>query len=248
LAPDASTVTVTVEPAEGGSLVTLVHEGLTGEQAARHAEGWNHYVERLERVATAGDAGPDEWAFAPQDLTPTTAADAALAALQPVLRTLTAEDRTRRTPCTDFTCHDLVEHLVGSLTGLGAMAGATVADPQEGSLENRVSVVAGRVVDAWRTVDLSGSVPGPGGSKLPASFAAGILPLELLLHGWDLAQAGGQRLHVSDELVAYVRSLAETVVPAARAGGSFAPEVSPAEDAPALDRLAAYAGRNPLAA
>ena len=247
LPPDASTVTVTVEPADGGSLVTLVHEGLTGEQAASHAEGWNHYVERLERLAIKGDAGPDEWAFAPQDLTPITAAEASLAVLQPVLRNLTADDRPKPTPCTEFTCHDLAEHLFGSLTGLGAMAGASVVNPEEGSLENRVSVMTAQVIDAWRTVDLDGTVPGPGGAELPASFAASILPLELLLHAWDLAQASGQQLHVSDELVAYVRTLAETVVPAVRGGGSFADEVAPAEGADAVDRLAAFAGRTPLA-
>jgi uncharacterized protein (TIGR03086 family) len=248
LPPDASTVTVTVEPADGGSLVTLVHEGLTGEQAASHAEGWNHYVARLERLATTGDAGQDEWAFAPQDLTPVTAAEAALAVLQPILRNLTAEDRPKPTPCTEFTCHDLVEHLFGSLTGLGAMAGATVVDPEEGSLENRVSVMTAQVIHAWRTVDLDGAVPGPGGSELPASFAASILPLELLLHGWDLAQGSGQRLHVSDELVGYVQSLAETVVPAVRGGGSFADEVPAPDGASAVDRLAAFAGRTPVAA
>jgi uncharacterized protein (TIGR03086 family) len=248
LPPDASTVTVTVEPADGGSLVTLVHEGLTGEQAASHAEGWNHYVERLERLAIKGDAGPDEWAYAPQDLTPITAAEASLAVLQPVLRNLTADDRPKPTPCSEFTCHDLAEHLFGSLTGLGAMAGATVVNPEEGTLENRVSVMTAQVIDAWRTVDLTGTVPGPGGAELPASFAASILPLELLLHGWDLAQGSGQQLHVSDELVAYVRSLAETVVPAVRGGGSFADEVPPGEGASAVDRLAAFTGRTPLAA
>jgi uncharacterized protein (TIGR03086 family) len=248
LPPDASTVTVTVEPADGGSRVTLVHEGLTGEQAASHAEGWNHYVERLERVAATGDAGPDEWAFAPQDLTPVTAAEASLAVLQPVLRNLTAEDRPKKTPCTEFTCHDLAEHLFGSLTGLGAMAGATVLNPEVGSLENRVSVMAGQVIDAWRTVDLTGTVPGPGGSELPASFAASILPLELLLHGWDLAQGSGQRLHISDEVVDYVRGLADIVLPTGRSIGSFADEVPPAEGADAVDRLAAYAGRTPVAA
>ena len=113
--PDASTVTVTVEPTDGGSLVTLVHEGLTDEQAAMHAEGWNHYFERLERLATTGDAGQDEWAWAPESLTPITAAEAALAVLQPVLRNLTAEDRPKPTPCTDFTCHELAEHLFASL-------------------------------------------------------------------------------------------------------------------------------------
>jgi len=248
LPPDASTVTVTVEPADGGSLVTLVHEGLTDAQAAMHAEGWNHYFERLERVAATGDAGQDEWAFAPQDLTPITAAEAALAVLQPILRNLTADDRPKQTPCTEFTCHDLAEHLFGSLSGVGAMAGATVVNTEEGSLENRVSVMAGQVIDAWRTVDLDGTVPGPGGSQMPASIGAVILPIELLLHGWDLAQASGQRMHVSDELVEYVRGLAETVVPDGRGRGAFAAEVPPVKGAPAVDRLAAYTGRTPIAA
>ena len=154
LPPDASTVTVTLEPHETGCQVTLEHDGLTDEQAAMHAEGWDHYVERLERVAATGDAGPDEWAFVPDVLTPVTAADAALAALQPVLRNLTAEDRARPTPCADLTCHELVEHLFVSLTQLGAMAGAEVSVPTSGSAEDRVSVTAAQCIEAWRAVDL----------------------------------------------------------------------------------------------
>jgi hypothetical protein len=55
-------------------------------------------------------------------------------------------------------------------------------------------------------------------------------------------------LHVSDELVEYVRGLAETVVPDGRGRGAFAAEVPPAEGASAVDRLAAYTGRTPIAA
>jgi uncharacterized protein (TIGR03086 family) len=244
---DASTVTITVEPTEGGSLVTLVHEGLTEEQAAMHAEGWNHFFERLEKLAATGDAGPDEWAWAPENLTPVVAAEAALAVIQPVLRNLTLEDRPKPTPCDEFTCHELAEHLMTSLVQLGGMAGGTVVDPEEGSLENRVSVMADQAITAWRAVDLDGTVPGPGGREMPASFAAGILPIEILLHGWDLAQASGQTLHVSDEVVAYVAGLAETIVPGGR-GRSFGDEVTAADDASPIDRLAAFAGRTPIAA
>jgi uncharacterized protein (TIGR03086 family) len=80
---------------------------------------------------------------------------------------------------------------------------------------------------------------------MPASFAASILPVELALHGWDLAQSSGQPVHISDELVEYLRGLAEGFVPGGR-GTSFAEEVVPAEDASAIDRLAAYAGRTAL--
>jgi uncharacterized protein (TIGR03086 family) len=244
---DASTVTVTVEPAEDGSLVTLVHEGLDEQQAKAHAEGWDHYFERLGRLAATGDAGPDEWAYAPENLTPIVAAEAALAVLQPMLRNLTADDQPKPTPCADFTCHQLAEHLLASLAKLGAMAGATVTNPGAGSLENKVSVTAGEAIDAWRTVDLDGTVSGPGGTQMPAAFLAGILPLELALHGWDLAQASGRQLHISDELVGYLRGLAEQIVPGGR-GSSFADEVVPGENATAIDRLAAFAGRAPITA
>ncbi len=245
--PGSSTVTVTVEPAEGGSVVTIVHEGLSEEQAAMHAEGWNHYLERLERLASTGHAGQDEWAWAPEHLDAVVATEAALAVVQPMLRNLTPEDQPKPSPCTDLTCHELAEHLLTSLEQLGALAGATVTNPLEGSLENRVSVMTAQAVDGWRARGLEGDVDGPGGRKMPASFAASILPLELMLHGWDLAQGSGQQLHASDELVAYLRTLAETVVPGGR-GRSFGPEVAPADDASALDRLAAYAGRSPLPA
>jgi uncharacterized protein (TIGR03086 family) len=242
---DASTVTITLEPTDGGTAVTLVHEGLTEQQAAGHAEGWNHFLERLVAVATDGDAGQDEWAWAPEHLDPVVAAEAALAAFQPVLRNLTAEDRPKQTPCEDFTCHDLAEHLLGSLQQLGAMAGATVTDSQEGTLENRISVLAGQTIAVWRARGLDGTVAGPGGQEVPAAFLAGILPIELLLHAWDMAQGSGQVLHVSDELVTYVSGLAEGVIPGGR-GSSFAEEKVVAERATAIDRLAAFAGRTPV--
>ena len=243
--PDTSTLTVTIEPAEGGSLVTLVHEGLSDAQEAMHAKGWTHYLERLERLATNGDAGPDEWAASPEELTPVTAADAVLAAIQPVLRGLTLEDLAKPTPCADFTCGQLVEHLCHSLEQLGGMAGARVVSPEAGSLEDKVSVMAAQAIDGWRRVDLAGTVPS-GGREMPASFAATILPVELALHGWDLAQASGQQLRISEELVAYLHTLAEGLVPAGRQNGSFAAEVEPGAGAGPLDRLAAFSGRVPM--
>ena len=246
LPPDASTVTVTIEPTETGSRVTLVHEGLNAEQAASHAAGWVHFFERLDRFAVAGDAGPDEWAAVPDPMDPVGASEAALAALQPVLRGLTSEDREKPTPCADFNGHQLAEHVMASIADVGGMAGAAVTRPEQGSLEDKVSSMADQAITGWRTRGLEGTVTLPSGSELPATTAASILAIELLLHGWDLAQTSGQRMAVSEPLAEYARVLAQDIVPPGR-GRSFADEAEPFPDADALDRLAAYAGRVPLA-
>ena len=248
LPPDTSTVTVTLEPVGEGTQVTLVHEGLTDEQAVGHAEGWNHFFARLESAAESGDAGPDVWSYAPAELNHFTSAEATLAGLQTVLRNLTTADQSKPTPCAEFDGHALAEHLFGAMVGLGGMAGVQVVNPEEGSLENRVGDMAGQAIEGWRARGLDGMIPGPGGNEMPAAIGASILSIEFLLHGWDFAQMSGQTLPVSDEVVAYVQSLADQIVPSGRDRGAFAAEVPVAADASPLDRLVAFAGRTPLAA
>ena len=247
LPPDASTVTVTIEEADGGSRLTIEHAGLAGAQLTGHAEGWNHALERLERLVVKGDAGPDEWAWAPADLDPIVAGYAVLATLQPVLRGLTAEDKPKATPCTELSCHQVAVHLMGSISDLGGMAGATVEMPADGSLESKVTQMSDQTLRAWQARGLDGSVTDPAGREVPAAFTPAVLAIELLLHGWDLAQGSGQTMEVSDEVVAYVAKLAEPIIPDGR-GFAFGDEAEPAVGAGALDRFAAYSGRRPIPA
>src|SRR5215813_3238237 len=138
LPPGASTVIITLEPATGGTMVHLVHEGLSGEQEASHAAGWTHYLGRLVTAATAGDAGPDEWA-AGASLDPLSAAEATLAACQLVLRGVSAADLHKPTVCPEFDVTQLADHLIGTVTFLGAAAGAgtAAAAAPDGPLEAR---------------------------------------------------------------------------------------------------------------
>lgn len=243
LPPDASTVTVTIEETEGGSRLTLTHAGLpTAESVAGQAEGWQHYLDRLELLAVKGDAGRDEWAWTPEQLDPIIAGYAVLAAIQPMLRALTAEDKPKPTPCGGQTCHQVAVHLMESMTGLGGMAGAEVTMPAEGSLESKVSQMADQALSAWAERGLDGTVTDPAGREVPAGFAPTVIDVELLLHGWDIAQGSGRTIQASDEVVAHVAALAEQIIPKGR-GDAFADEIVPADGAGALDRLAAYSGR-----
>ncbi|MGW5238590.1 TIGR03086 family metal-binding protein [Monashia sp. NPDC004114] len=245
---DTSTVTVTLTPVEGGTELTLTHTGfLNADQAASHGDGWTHYLGRLETVAAgAVDAGADEWAARPDGFDELSAAEASLAVLQSVARRLTTEDQQKQTPCAEYTCHDVAEHLFGSLTQLGGMAGGTVTRPASGSLEAKLAAMGMEAIDAWKARGTDGTVE-YGEGEMPAAFFAAVLNVELLLHAWDLAQGSGKPIVASDELVAYVATLAEQVVPGGR-GTAFGDEVFPAADANALDRLAAFAGRTTAAA
>ena len=61
LPPGASTVEVTLAPTDGGTLVTIVHTGLPVPEAAAHAAGWPHFLDRLALAGSGGDPGPDPW-------------------------------------------------------------------------------------------------------------------------------------------------------------------------------------------
>jgi uncharacterized protein (TIGR03086 family) len=246
LPPGASTVTITLEPADGGTLVHLVHEGLTAEQADSHAAGWNHYLGRLVTAAADGDAGADEWGVVPEP-GPVTAAEATLAVCQRVLRGVAAADYHRPTVCTEFDVTGVAEHLIGSVTFLGTAAGpgaGTAAVPADGAtLEARVAAAAQAMLEAWTVRGVDGTIK-VGPHEMPAGLALGIGSVEFLVHAWDFAQATGQQLTVPDGISEYVLDVAgQIITPEARAGGSFADPVQAGPDAGLLDRLIAFTGR-----
>ena len=245
LPPGASTVIITLEPSDDGTLVHLVHQGLTGEQEASHAMGWDHYLGRLV-AAAGGDAGPDEWGAAPPDLNPLSAAEATLATCQLVLRGVAEADYHRATVCPEFDVAQLADHLIGTVTFLGAAAGTGAgasAGPAAAPLEARVAAAAQATLEAWHARGLDGEVK-VGPHEMPAGAALGILSVEFLVHAWDFARATGQRVVVSDEVAGHVLGVARQIVtPEVRAGGSFADPIEAGPDDGLLDRLVAFTGR-----
>jgi len=243
LPPGASTVTITLEPAEGGTIVRLVHDGLTGEQAAMHGEGWTHYLGRLVEAGTRGDAGADEWAAVPQDPGAIAAAEATLAVCQLVLRGVAEADYDRATICPEFSVAQLADHLIGSVTFVGGAAGAQFPPAAATALEPRLAAAAQPALEAWNGRGLDGAVK-VGSGEMPAAAALGILSVELLVHAWDFAQATGQHVTVAEGLAAHVLDVAgQIITPEVRSGGNFADTVPAGPDAGVMDRLIAFTGR-----
>ncbi len=86
-----------------------------------------------------------------------------------------------------------------------------------------------------------------GDAAMPGEMALDMILWEYLVHGWDLARATGQAW--SPSTAAAVRSLgfAPTMLTPdyQGEGKAFAPAVTVAEDAPAIERLMGLSGRNP---
>jgi uncharacterized protein YndB with AHSA1/START domain len=62
LPPGSSQVEIELIAEGAGTLVRLTHRNLPAEMAPRHAEGWEHLLERLVIAGAGGDPGPDPWA------------------------------------------------------------------------------------------------------------------------------------------------------------------------------------------
>lgn len=243
LPPGASTVIITLEPAPGGTTLRLVHEGLSGEQEATHAAGWNHYLGRLLDAAAKGDAGPDEWAGVPPEPDLITTATAALAACQRVLQGVSDADAGRATVCTEFTVAQLTDHLVGSITLLGGAAGGVFPPATAATAEERIADAAQSALEAWDGRGAEGMVT-IGENEMPAAMALGILCIELLVHAWDFAQATGQQVSVPDPVAEHALELAGTIItPEGRIRAGFDLALQAGPDVGALDRLIAFTGR-----
>jgi uncharacterized protein (TIGR03086 family) len=185
-----------------------------------------------------------------------------LAACRAVLCRLTEDDLSRPSPCTEYTVGEVGQHVVRSMVLLASVAGepaaglaagaaagpvgpaAGSAAGPVGSLEEQVAVTTEAALAAWRRRGLAGTVA-VGRSTLPATLAFEIIPMELLVHGWDVARATGQQIDVPPEVADRILGCARELVTEDKRGRSFAAEVPAGPQASALQRLIAFTGRVP---
>ncbi|OBK17129.1 TIGR03086 family metal-binding protein [Mycobacterium asiaticum] len=173
-------------------------------------------------------------------------AEDSLAVLQHVLHTIAGSDKDKQTPCSEYNVKQLTTHLLNSIVTLGGMVGADIAVPEDtDSVEGLVIAAARPALDAWHKHGLEGEVPF-GDGAIPARAAVAVFSIEFLVHGWDYARAVGSQINPPDSLSEYVLGLAQNIIqPPQRQAAGFDDPVRVADDAPPLDRLLAFTGRNP---
>jgi uncharacterized protein (TIGR03086 family) len=162
------------------------------------------------------------------------------------------------TPCTEYTVGDLVDH-IGGLTL--AFTGAAHKQPVPGAegggsgdashLEAGWRLLIGRdlevLAESWRNPAAYEGTTMAGPVEMPGGEAAVVALNELVVHGWDLAAATGQRYAAdptSLEICIQFALAFSTPETADLRGDAFGTLIDVPDDAPALERLLGMMGRS----
>jgi uncharacterized protein (TIGR03086 family) len=158
------------------------------------------------------------------------------------------------TPCTDWDLRTLLNHMIlwTSYSAERRAYGESVAEElmskdftAEPGYAQAYQAQIAKAVDAWSEPEAWAGDRNVMGSATPAADIAAMLIAEMVLHGWDIAQATGQDYRCDE-------GVAQAVLETVRAQGElfrqyqgFAAIVSVPEDATAFDRALALSGRDP---
>jgi uncharacterized protein (TIGR03086 family) len=173
-----------------------------------------------------------------------------LPALNDLVDTIEVEQLGAPTPCTEFTVHDVLDHMIVLGTAFGyAFRGETPPAVTAPAVYGRVPAAElrdtmDRLLGAVRSEGaLERILDTPLGPMDGETFAR-VVALDGLLHGWDLAVATGRTFRVDPDVVAAAADLATgALTDDVRATGKFGPATSPPANASPLEALAAFSGR-----
>ena len=162
------------------------------------------------------------------------------------------------TPCDGMNVRQLCGHVIAALQRLAAVARGD-EDPFGGSSHPIVAAVAGDqwsgawtdaahdVQAAWTDPALLEAMLTLPFATLPGAVVVGIYTSEVTVHSWDLAKATGQQPAWDDEVIASALAVMRVGLPAEPRGGElpFGAVVRVPADAPMIDQLVAWNGRDP---
>lgn len=174
-----------------------------------------------------------------------------------LIQGITDEQLGLKTPCEDYTVEDLAKHVDGLSQAFTAAArkdfGPMTSTPPGGDApplgdgwRSRVEAQLQTLAAAWRDPAAWEGMTQAGGVDLPGSVAAMVAADELVIHGWDMAQATGQPFDCDTGSLGLATRFVEAMsAPGESRDGLFGPELPVPVGASALERVIALSGRDP---
>jgi len=172
-----------------------------------------------------------------------------------LIRNVSDDQLTGPTPCPDYSLGDLVDHVGGFATAFTAAANKEppprAAQGPSGDASRltddwrrRIPADLAQLAEAWKQPDAWAGMTQAGGIDLPGEIAGVVALDELVIHGWDVARASGQRYDADaqslDAVANFVQGFSSDGTP-----GLFGPRVPVRDNAPQLERVIGMAGRDP---
>lgn len=180
----------------------------------------------------------------------------AVAPVVEVVRNINPDQLDAPTPCAEFDVRRLIHHLLFWLPSLAA-AGHKEVVPPPAEAEPDVDLTGGDwsadlvarlegAAAAWSVPDAWAGTTSMGGpAEMPAETIGGMVLGEVLVHGWDLAQATGQQPAWDFDVLEYVHREVAATAGMGREMGIYGPEIPVPADAPLLQRILGLTGRRP---
>lgn len=163
-----------------------------------------------------------------------------------------------RTPCSGFTFGELRRHALGWLGFFAAAlsdpaANSARPDPEafalsEGTPASEIVLSALAAIRQAIADDAASQLVVMSASRMSGDAVLGMALGEYIIHAWDLATATGQPYAVPESAVVPAHEFLKGMVAPEHRGpdsGFFDAEVAVPDDAPPLDKLLGFAGRDP---
>jgi uncharacterized protein (TIGR03086 family) len=174
---------------------------------------------------------------------------------------------TARTPCEDYSVAALLDHLMALTVAFrvgaakasaepGGMAeladesppGEATADHLRADWRDQLPRRLAALSAAWREPDAWEGQSEVGGVTLPAEVLGKVALTEIVLHGWDLARATGQRVTIDETSAQTALDFTSMLAAPGQEdlrNNIFGPVVEVPPDASVFDRALGLSGRDP---
>lgn len=180
--------------------------------------------------------------------------ESGMEAARKIVRGAKPDKLSSASPCEGWDGRAALNHLVGGMKMFATAAqGGAMPSGQDG--EGEPDFIGDDPAKAFddAAAALTSALHEPGAlertwalpiGEVPGSIGVNIAFMEVCVHGWDVARATGQQIDLDGETGEALWGITQQLVqPQFRQPGIFGPEVTAPEDAPPIDRAAAYTGR-----